>query len=81
MMLPYAETSGLRCERSMRCATSSNDAWNVTTCCERPTRSVAIHLNWKLQGPVVREGLLMAQRSLAGNRSRWAQARSRCRAT
>ncbi len=26
MMLPYVETTGLRCARSMRCTTSSNDA-------------------------------------------------------
>ena len=33
----------------MRCTTSFDYAWNITACSERPTRSVAIHLNWKLQ--------------------------------
>ena len=49
MMLPCAETSGLRCARSLRCTTSPNDAWSISACWERPTRSVAIYVNWKLQ--------------------------------
>ena len=48
-MLPYAETRGLRFARSLRCTTSSKYAWNITACWERPTRSVAIYVNWKLQ--------------------------------
>ena len=57
-MLPYAETSRLRYARSLRCTTSFNYAGNITTCRERPTRNVAIHLNWKLQDRSFGKGYL-----------------------
>lgn len=65
MMLPYAETSRLRYARSLRCTTSFNYAGNITTCRERPTRNVAIHLNWKLQDRSFAKGYLWLGRAKA----------------
>ena len=42
----------------MRCTTSSNYACNITTCWERPSLSVAIYVNWKLQDQWFAKGSL-----------------------
>jgi hypothetical protein len=49
----------------MRCTSGSNYAWNITTCWERPTRSVTIHLNWKLQDRSFAKGSLWPGRAKA----------------